>query len=153
MSTNTFIITSVPTHVDPRGLRVAAGITSLVLALVLVTPRPINVVLLAIQVAIFAVAAIAGLPRSPYSIFFKEVVRPQIGAPAELEDSRPPRFAQTVGLGFTATALLAFLGGAETVGLVATAFALVAALLNAAVGFCLGCELYLGLRRLSPART
>lgn len=140
------------TQVDPRGLRVAAAITSVVLALVLVLPEPLNMIVLAAQVAVFAVAVFVGLPRSPYAIFFAKVVRPRIGAPVELEDSRPPRFAQAVGLGFTAVALLAFLAGAATVGLIATAFALVAALLNATVGFCLGCELYLILRRLSPVQ-
>ena len=39
------------------------------------------------------------------------------------------------------------------VGFVATGLALVAALLNAATGFCLGCELYLTARRALPART
>lgn len=140
------------TQVDPRGLRVAAGITAVVLALVLVTPDPVNVVLLAIQVVVFAIAALIGLKQSPYSILFAQVVRPRIGPPAELEDSRPPRFAQVVGLGFTTVALIALLAGATTVGLVATAFALVAALLNASIGLCLGCELYLAMRRLSPAR-
>ena len=38
-------------------------------------------------------------------------------------------------------------------GAVATGFALVAALLNAATGFCLGCEIYLIVRRALPART
>lgn len=143
--------TFAPTQVDPRGLRVAAAITSVVVALVLVLPSPAREILLALQVVVFAVAAFAGLRRSPYSIFFSKVVRPRIGTPAELEDARPPRFAQLVGFVFTAVALLAFLAGATTVGLVATAFALVAALLNAAVGLCLGCELYLVLRRLAPA--
>lgn len=143
---------SQPAQVDPRGLRVAAGITAVVLALALVTPEPLNAALLAGQVAVFAVAALISLQKSPYAIFFAKVVRPRIGRPAELEDSRPPRFAQLVGLGFTAAALIAFLAGATTVGYVATVFALVAALLNASVGLCLGCELYLALRRLTPAR-
>jgi hypothetical protein len=143
---------STPTQVDPRGLRVAAGITAVVLALVLVTPEPVNEILLAAQVVVFAVATLAGLSRSPYSILFATVVRPRLGAPAELEDSRPPRFAQLVGLVFTAVALVAFLAGASTIGYVFTAFALVAALLNASVGLCLGCELYLVLRRLTPVR-
>ncbi|MEJ7635978.1 DUF4395 domain-containing protein [Aeromicrobium sp.] len=142
---------SSPAQVDPRGLRAVAGISAAVLALVLVTPEPINVIVLAGQVAVFAVAAVFGLNRSPYSILFATVVRPRIGPPAELEDARPPRFAQVVGLGFTGAALIAFLAGATTVGYIATAFALVAALLNAAVGLCLGCELYLVLRRLAPA--
>ena len=141
-----------PTHVDPRGLRASAGITAVVLALVLVTPEPVSVVLLAIQVAVFAVSALVSLKHSPYSVLFASVVRPRIGPPAELEDARPPRFAQLVGLVFTGAALIAFLAGATTVGYVATAFALVAALLNASVGLCLGCELYLTLRRLTPAR-
>ncbi len=140
-----------PTRVDPRGLRVSAAITSLVVALVLVLPSPAREILLAAQMAVFALAAFAGLQRSPYSIFYKLVIRPRIGAPAELEDSRPPRFAQVVGFSFTALALLAFLAGATTVGLVATAFALIAATLNASIGLCLGCELYLLLRRFSPA--
>jgi hypothetical protein len=143
---------SQPTQVDPRGLRVVAGITAVVLALVLVTPEPVNIVLLAVQVAVFAVAALISLQKSPYTILFAKVVRPRIGSPAELEDSRPPRFAQVVGLVFTSAALIAFLTGATTIGHIATVFALVAALLNASIGLCLGCELYLALRRLTPVR-
>lgn len=143
---------SQPTHVDPRGLRASAGITAVVLALVLVTPEPVDLVLLAIQVAVFAAAALVSLQVSPYAVLFATVVRPRIGPPAELEDARPPRFAQVIGLVFTSAALIAFLAGATTVGYVATVFALVAALLNASVGLCLGCEFYLALRRLTPAR-
>ena len=143
---------SQPTQVDPRGLRVSAGITAGVLALVLVTPGPVSGILLAIQVAVFALSALLSLQISPYSVFFAKVVRPRIGPPAELEDARPPRFAQLVGLVFTGAALVAFLSGATTVGYVATVFALVAALLNASVGLCLGCEVYLALRRFTPAR-
>ena len=143
---------SQPTQVDPRGLRVVAAITAVVLAAVLVIPsEPARIVLLAAQVAVFATAALIGLQTSPYAIFYATVVRPRIGAPAELEDARPPRFAQVVGLAFTTIALVALLAGATTVALVATAFALVAALLNAAVGLCLGCEMYLVLRRLTPS--
>ncbi len=142
---------STPTKVDPRGLRVSAGITAGVVALVLVLPSPAREILLAFQVAVFAVAAFGGLNLSPYAIFFKDVVRPRIGPPAEFEDGRPPRFAQLIGFTFTAVGLLAFLAGAPTIGLVATAFALIAALLNASIGLCLGCELYLLLRRVAPA--
>ncbi len=38
-------------------------------------------------------------------------------------------------------------------GAVATGFALAAALLNAVFGFCLGCEMYLLIRRIAPARS
>ena len=61
----------------------------------------------------------------------------------------PPRRAsrRPSGLAFALVGLVGFLAGAPVVGLVATGFALIAALLNAVFGFCLGCELYLILRR------
>jgi hypothetical protein len=143
---------SQPTQVDPRGLRVVAAVTAVVLAAVLLIPVEwVRIVLLAVQVAVFAVAGLIGLQRSPYAMFYATVVRPRLGPPEQLEDARPPRFAQLVGLTFTTVALVALLAGATTVALVATAFALVAALLNAAVGLCLGCEMYLVLRRLTPS--
>ncbi len=109
--------------------------------------------LLAAQVVVFALSALVGLQYSPYSQFFARVVRPRIGAPLETEDARPPRFAQVVGLAFTASGLLALLAGATAAGLVLVAFALVAALLNATTGFCLGCEMYLTFKRFAPLRT
>jgi hypothetical protein len=41
--------------------------------------------------------------------------------------------------------------GLIALGAVATAFALFAAFLNAAFNFCLGCEVYLLMRRFAPA--
>lgn len=141
-----------PTHVDPRGQRFAAAITAVVLALALVLPTSAAVVLLAAQGIVFAIGASGHLHRSPYAVAFARLVRPRIGPPAEPEDARPPRFAQTVGLAFVAVALVGFVSGADAVGYAATALALVAALLNAAVGFCLGCELYLLARRATASR-
>lgn len=137
------------TSVDPRGLRFAAAVTTLVLALVLVAPSPVREVLLALQLVVFALGAFVSLSASPWSWLFRTVVRPRIGAPAHTEDARPPRFAQLVGFVFAAVGLAALLAGATTVGLVAVGFAFAAALLNAATGFCLGCELYLTTRRLA----
>ncbi len=144
-----------PTLIDPRGARVAAALTSLVLALVLLTaPGTVSTALLAVQTAVFAVGALAGVQHTPYSLLFRTLVRPRLGPPAELEDAAPPRFAQAVGLAFALVGLTAVLAGFTTVGLVAVGLALVAALLNAAVGLCLGCELYLLIKRVVPgART
>jgi tellurite resistance protein TehA-like permease len=139
------------TQIDPRGARFAAAVTSLVLAAVLLSPESLAVVLIALQTAVFAVGAGIGVQRTPYAWVFRTLVRPRLGPPHELEDAAPPRFAQAVGLVFAAVALVGFLAGATTVGLVATGLALVAALLNAVLGLCLGCELYLLIRRLRPA--
>lgn len=140
------------TRIDPRGPRFAATLTTVLLAAVLLTaPSVIATALLAVQAVLFAAGALGGIQRTPYAWLFKRLVRPRLAPPIELEDARPPRFAQTVGLGFAVVGLAGFLTGADLLGLVATGFALAAAFLNAAFGFCLGCEVYLLLRRLIPA--
>jgi hypothetical protein len=96
---------------------------------------------------LFAAGAFGGVQRTPYAWLFKRLVRPRLAPPAELEDAAPPRFAQTVGLLFALVALTGFLTGATALGLVAAVVALAAAFLNAAFGFCLGCEIYLLVRR------
>jgi hypothetical protein len=142
-----------PIRIDPRGPRLAATLTSLVLAVVLVTaPSTTATVLLVVQAALFAIGALAGVQRSPYGWLFKRLVRPRLAPPTELEDAAPPRFAQTVGLAFALVALAGFVTGVTALGLVATGLALAAAFLNAAFGFCLGCELYLLVRRAAPRR-
>ncbi|MEV3978003.1 DUF4395 domain-containing protein [Nonomuraea sp. NPDC003560] len=127
---------------DPRALRFGAAVTTLVLALVLVTG---SAWLLAVQAVVFALGVAR---RSPYTMLFKALVR---SAPKETEDARPPRFAQGVGLLFAVAGLAGFVTGITPLALGATAAALLAAFLNAAFGFCLGCETYLLTRRLLPA--
>ncbi|MFT4187093.1 MAG: DUF4395 domain-containing protein [Aeromicrobium sp.] len=147
--------TSPAGQVDPRGLRFAAAITAAVLAVAVATLTAlpeVAVTLTAVQAVVFALGAFLGVRYSPYARLFARFVRPRLGAPAELEDARPPRFAQTVGLAFTVVALIAAAAGGEVVALVALAAAFVAALLNAATGFCLGCEMYLLARRVAPQR-
>lgn len=127
---------------DPRALRFGAALTTAILALVLVTG---SAWLLAAQAVAFALGATG---RSPYGTLFKALVR---SAPKETEDARPPRFAQVVGLVFAVAGLAGYAAGITPPAMVATAAALLAAFLNAAFGFCLGCEMYLLIRRLLPA--
>jgi len=136
-------------RVDPRAPRFAAAVTSVVLAGVLLAGPHAGLPLLAVQTFAFGAGALLGLRYQPYGWFYRRYLRPRLGEPTDLEDERPPRFAQAVGLGF---ALLAVVGAVAQVPLlfeVAAGFALAAALLNAVFDFCLGCELYvLGLRLL-----
>lgn len=125
--------------IDPRGPRFAAWITTFVLAAVLLTGSGL---LLAAQAVVFALGA-AG--SNPYALFWKRFVKRT--PPAELEDARPPRFAQVVGLAFAVVGVLGFALGLPAVGLAATGLALAAAFLNAAFGICLGCEMYLYFKR------
>ncbi|MDV6012462.1 DUF4395 domain-containing protein [Haloechinothrix sp. LS1_15] len=136
------------THViDPRGPRFAAGITTVVLAIVLITGWwP----LLAAQAVVFGIGAFAGLRYSPYSVAYRVLVAPRLGPPAEHEDPAPPRFAQGVGFVFAVIGTIGYATGLVPLGIVATGLALLAAFLNAAFNFCLGCEAYPLVRRLLP---
>jgi hypothetical protein len=137
-------------QIDVRGPRFAAWVTSAVLVVVLLTGSG---VLLAVQAVVFAIGAFVGMRYAPYGIVFRTLVAPRLGPVREREPEAPLRFAQFVGFLFAVVGTAGYLLGAPTVGAVAAGFALVAALLNAAAGFCLGCEMYLLVRRALPART
>jgi hypothetical protein len=125
--------------VDPRGVRFAAGVTTVVLALVLLSGSGW---LLAAQAVVFALGAFAGLRFAPYSVLYRLVLAPRLGPPAEKEEAAPVRFSQLVGFLFAVAGTVGYLAGLTVLGVVATAFALAAAFLNVAFGFCLGCEMY-----------
>ena len=137
-------------QVDPRGPRFGGAVTTVVLAVaLLLIGTTAGTVLIAWQTLVFALGSIVGLQAQPYGIVYRALVQPRLGPPAELEDAAPPRFAQTVGLVFLVVALVASLLGATLVAGIAVAMALAAAFLNAAFGFCLGCEMYLIGKRLA----
>ena len=136
--------------VDPRGPRFSAWVTTVVLAAVLVTGWwP----LLAAQAVVFAIGAFIGLRQAPYSLLYKYLVAPRLRPTTEREDAAPLRFAQGVGFAFAVVGVLGYATGTGWLGITATAFALGAAFLNAAFAYCLGCETYLLLRRVVPARS
>ena len=130
--------------IDARGPRFGALITTILLAIALITN---STLLIGLQLAVFALAVAFGPARSPYGLIFKKFVKPRLSGDVPTEDARPPRFAQAVGLGFALTAFIAGLAGASTVFSVAVAFCLAATFLNAAFNFCLGCEIYLLISR------
>lgn len=129
--------------IDPRGPRFGAAITAVVLAIALVLGPGWGLIPLVVQAIAFAAGGLLGPQYQPYAWIFRRLVRPRLGPPAELEDVAPPRFAQRVGLGFAAVALVGALAALPVLFYVGAGFALAAALLNAAFNFCLGCELYL----------
>jgi hypothetical protein len=140
------------TLIDPRGPRFGAAITSAVLAGAVLAGPSFGLPLLAVQAVVFAAGALLGLRFQPYGWIFRRFVRPRLGAPEALEDERPPRFAQAVGLAFAVAGLAGAAFGWAAVFYVAAGFALVAALLNAVFDFCLGCEVYLLGRRVLARR-
>ncbi len=139
-------------RIDPRGQRFAATLTATLFVVALVSaPSTLTVLLVAFQLAVFAVGVAAGPAATPYAWLFRTFVRPRIGPPSTTEDATAPRFAQAVGLAFAIVSLLGFLVGLPLLGSLAAGLALGAAFLNAAFDLCLGCELYLvGKRALQP---
>jgi hypothetical protein len=134
-------------QLDVRGPRFAATITTLVLIAILITASPW---LALAQTVVFGVGALSAR-YAPYGWLYRVAVQPRLRPPTEVEPAEPVRFAQGVGFVFGAVATVGLFAGASVVGLVAAAFALIAAFLNAAFGLCLGCELYLLLRRVRTA--
>ena len=132
--------------IDARGPRYSAGITSVVLALALITESSY---VIGFQFAVFLSAVLFGLRRSIYGFIYRNLIQPRLSGPVPSEDQRAPRFAQLIGALFAFVALLGGVTGNSAVFLIATSFALGAAFLNAAFGFCLGCQIYLILVRLT----
>jgi len=137
---------------DPRSPRFAAAVTTVVLILILVFRSGW---LALAQAVVFAISAWS-LRWSPYGLLYRALLAPRLPRPIELEPAAPVRFAQFLGFVITAIAAAGYLTGVTLLGLVFTGLALIAAFLNAAFGLCLGCEMYLGYRRLTgkptPAR-
>lgn len=150
--------------IDPRGPRFGATITLVTLTVELIFllanpgalsssnsiaqnfTTPAGILLTYITV-IFAVGAFAGIAKHPYGAIFKALVRPRLSAPAELEDPKPPTFAQLIGFIISLAGLVFALLGLSTGAIIAVAFAFVAAFLNSVFGYCLGCQIYVLLVR------
>jgi hypothetical protein len=136
--------------IDPRGPRFGAAITAVLLAVIVFTGligSPVALVLYLLATALFAWGAFAGIRRHPYGILFARLVRPRLAPPAELEDPRPPTFAQGIGFAVLAIGLVLHLLAVPGALVVAASVAFVAAFLNAAFGYCIGCQVYLLLVR------
>lgn len=138
--------------IDPRGQRFNAAITATLLLVVVVLSlagaETAALIGLAAIAAPFAWGTFAGIRRHPYGALFRKFVRPRLAPQTEWEDPRPPTFAQGVGLVVTGVGvILGLLGLPLAVGIAAAA-AFVAAFLNAAFGYCLGCQIYVLLVRL-----
>ncbi|WP_091232440.1 DUF4395 domain-containing protein [Microbacterium sp. 3J1] len=103
--------------------------------------------LFTVVIALLFLWSVVSPSTAPWGVIFRRFVRPHLAPPTELEDPRPPRFAQGVGLVVVGVGLALHLLGVPWALPVATAAAFVAAFLNATFAFCLGCQIYLLLQR------
>ena len=150
--------------IDPRGPRFGATITVITLLIELVLLLGANSgialgnsiaanwlspagLLLSLIVLVFGIGAFAGIQKHPYGFLFKTLIRPRLQAPSELENPKPPTFAQLIGFIISAAGLVFLILGISVGAIIAVAFAFVAAFLNSVFNFCLGCQIYVLLVR------
>ncbi len=124
--------------IDARAPRTNQAVVGVV-ALLAITTGPSW--LLAILAAQLAVGLTIGRRFCLPCLFYFEVIQPRFGE-GPLEDARPPRFANLIGLAFLAAASAAYAVGADTAGTALGGLVAGLALLAAITGFCAGCTAY-----------
>ncbi|MGH3029585.1 MAG: DUF4395 domain-containing protein, partial [Gaiellaceae bacterium] len=97
--------------------------------------------LLAILAAQLAVGLTLGRRWCLPCLAYFELVQPLLGE-GPIEDARPPRFANAVGVAVLGSATAAHAAGLSTLGWTLGLLVAGLALLAAATGFCAGCEIY-----------
>ncbi len=136
---------SFPDPVNDLAARtVAAGVVVLSLATVL-TGSWVPLVLL---VAGFAARVATGPTLSPLGQLATRVVAPRLGEPRPVPGP-PKRFAQGIGLAFSGLAAVLFFGfDAPGAARIVVAMLAVPAFVEAAFGFCVGCQIFSWLMRI-----
>lgn len=135
-----------PAMVDPRQPRFGQAVTGTALALAFVfgwTPA------LPVLALILGAGSLLGPRANLYAYLWRGLVTGlRLGPPRELEEAAPPRFANTVGFAFLAGAsVAAYMFGSETAAWTLALIVSGLALLAAVTGLCVGCELYVMVRR------
>ena len=95
----------------------------------------------------FVARVLAGPRFSPLGLLATKVITPRIHREHRLVPGPPKRFAQGMGLTFSAGALVAELAGSTPIAVVLIAGLVVAASLEAFAGYCLGCVIFSRLMR------
>ena len=145
---------STPAGIDPRSPRFGATITNVLSVIIFFLALDENLanqnaafLLLVWAAALFGVGAFFGPSSHPYAWLYKKLVRPRLAATKELEDPRPPQFAQVVGLFVAAVGIVLQVVGVRYGVAIAAGALFAATTLQAYFAYCLGCQIYLGLKR------
>ncbi len=95
----------------------------------------------------FIARVAAGPKLSPLGRLAVEVIVPRLPSRGRLVPGPPKRFAQAIGATLSGAGAVAHLAGLPTLAAVLIAMITGAALLEAALGFCLGCTIFAQLMR------
>lgn len=144
-------------QLDPRGPRFGAGISSILMLLVIYlsldpASEQVALTVMGFAVLMFTFGSLLGPAKHPYSYLYKYTLRKFLNAPAYMEPATPVHFAQVIGLVITGLGLTLGLLGIPFALPIAAAAAFMAAFVNAVFAYCIGCQMYLGLKRLGIIR-
>ena len=90
----------------------------------------------------FLARVATGPTLSPIGLLATRVIVPALGNPTKLVAGPPKRFAQTVGLAFSATAFVMLMLDFILVFQITLAILIIFALLESVAGFCAGCFVF-----------
>jgi hypothetical protein len=151
--------------VDTRAPRFIGGYTFViaVVCLLIALVRPLDAaaadrvtspefLLLGLLWLSFGAGTFFGNGAHPFAPVYRALIRPRLYGRPEFEDARPPRFALLVGFVLSTLGLVLHVAGVPFGLVTAVAFIVVASFLQAFVGFCLGCWMYLLLVRAGAIR-
>lgn len=136
--------------IDPRAPRFNQGVVGAFALAAFLLDAPL---LLPVLALLLGAGAFLGPQWNPLSLLWRHAIVPllRLGPPAKTKDAAPVRFAQAVGFAFLAAAsalLLAAPAGAAALAGWGLALAVAAlALLAAITDICVGCEMYVLLRK------
>ncbi|MFT8396129.1 DUF4395 domain-containing protein [Propionibacterium sp.] len=149
-----------PKPIDTRAPRYVGGYTFVlaIVTFVIALLRPIEAslgarvlspefILLFVLWLSFGAGTFFGNGAHPFAVVFRTLIRPLLHGKPQVDDPRPHRFALLVGFVLSTVGLVLHLFGVPYGLAVLTAFLIIASFLQAFVGLCLGCQVYLLLVR------
>lgn len=138
-----------PASVNSAVPRAKAAFHFLLPAIAFLVGPPAAPYILLITGLIMAASVLGGPGFSLFGRLFK-AVRPTLGiGPGKKEAVAPHRFAEALGAVCLLAAAALYFAGADLAAQVLTLMVVALALLNAAAGICVGCQMYLLLKRFS----
>lgn len=139
-----------PAQVDSAVPRAKAGLHFLLPAIAFLAGPPVAPYLLLFTGLVMAASVLGGPQFSLFGQIFK-AVRPTLKiGPGRMEAVAPHRFAEALGAACLIAAAVLYFVGATLAGQIFTLMVVALALLNAAAGICVGCQMYLLLKRFGP---
>src|SRR5271167_3564920 len=135
---------SFPNPVNEVSARLVAGGVVILTLATIVFQQPVLLLLIAYG---FVARVLTGPTLSPLGQFVTRVVTPRLGLRERVVAGPPKRFAQAMGVAFSVSALILTGLGYWTAAEVVLGLLAGAALLESALGLCLGCKTFTLLMR------